>query len=65
MNGKILTFAVVGMAIAAQTAFADEGRQFLSISPDGLNELRLNVDKDGMVYSVLRRGKILVAPTEL
>lgn len=65
MNGKILTFAVVGMAIAAQTAFADEGRQFLSTSPDGLNELRLNVDKDGMVYSVLRRGKVVVEPTAI
>ena len=65
MNGKILTFAVVGMAIAAQTAFADEGRQFLLTSPDGLNELRLNVDKDGMVYSVLRRGKVVVEPTDI
>ncbi len=65
MNGKILTFAVVGMAIAAQTAFADEGRQFLLTSPDGLNELRLNVDKDGMVYSVLRRGKVVVEPTAI
>ena len=65
MNGKIMTFAVVGMAIAAQTAFADAGRQFQSTSPDGLNELRLNVDKDGMVYSVLRRGKVVVEPTAI
>ena len=65
MNGKILTFAFIGMAIAAQTAFAEERKLFLSTSPDGLNELRLNVGRDGMVYSVHRRGKVVVEPTDI
>jgi alpha-glucosidase len=38
---------------------------FLSVSPNGLNELRLKVNNDGMVYSVLRRGKVVVEPTDI
>ena len=36
---------------------------FCAVSPDGLNELRLDVGEKGMTYSVLRRGKAIVKPT--
>ncbi|MBE6396466.1 MAG: glycoside hydrolase family 97 protein [Lentisphaerae bacterium] len=51
------------LSVVFKPVFAAEGKLFLSTSPDGLNELRLNVAKDGMVYSVLRRGKVVVEPT--
>ncbi|MBO7684337.1 MAG: glycoside hydrolase family 97 catalytic domain-containing protein [Kiritimatiellae bacterium] len=36
----------------------------VAVSPDGLNELRLETTGRGMAYSVRRRGKTLVEPTE-
>ena len=36
---------------------------FSAVSPDGLNELKLEVGPKGMAYSVWRRGKALVEPT--
>ena len=36
---------------------------FNAVSPDGLNEVRLEVGEQGMKYSVWRRGKALVEPT--
>ncbi|MCR5750974.1 MAG: glycoside hydrolase family 97 catalytic domain-containing protein [Kiritimatiellae bacterium] len=41
------------------------GRRFSSVSPDGLNELRLEIGEKGMKYSVWRRGKAIVEPTGL
>ena len=38
---------------------------FNAVSPDGLNEVRLEVGEKGMKYSVWRRGKAIVEPTEL
>ena len=35
-----------------------------AVSPDGLNEIRLEVDGSGMSYSVWRRGKEVVVPTQ-
>ncbi len=44
-------------------AEAARGGIFTAVSPDGLNELRLEVGAKGMAYSVWRRGKAVVAPT--
>ena len=38
---------------------------FNAVSPDGLNEVRLEIGENGMKYSVWRRGKAIVEPTEL
>lgn len=38
------------------------GQTFKAVSPDGLNELRLETGARGMKYSVWRRGKALVEP---
>ena len=38
---------------------------FNAVSPDGLNEVRLEISEKGMKYSVWRRGKAIVEPTEL
>ena len=53
--------AVVTSSFAAASADAQE--LFRAVSPDGLNALTLEVGKDGMKYSVLRRGKVLVEST--
>ena len=42
-----------------------EAQEFRAVSPDGLNALTLEVGNDGMKYSVLRRGKVLVEPTKI
>lgn len=38
---------------------------FSAVSPDGRNELRLEVSSGEMAYSILRNGKTLVEPTEI
>lgn len=38
---------------------------FSAVSPDGRNELRLEVRRGEMAYSILRNGKTLVEPTEI
>ena len=38
---------------------------FSAVSPDGRNELRLEVGSGEMAYSILRNGKTLVEPTEI
>ena len=48
-------------SVAFATAAHD--KSFSAVSPDGLNELRLDVGEKGMAYSVLRRGKAIVKPT--
>ena len=45
---------------------ATDGETFKAMSPDGLNEIRLEVSpKGGMSYSVWRRGKALAKPTRI
>ena len=36
---------------------------FKAVSPDGLNEIRLESTPHGLVYSVLRRGNTIIEPT--
>ncbi len=52
---------------ASRYCLAAEARPpaFSAVSPDGRNELRLEVGDGGMSYSVFRRGKALVEPTEI
>ena len=52
---------------ASRYCLAAEARPpaFSAVSPDGRNELRLEVGDGGMSYSVFRRGKTLVEPTEI
>ena len=40
-----------------------EADVFNAVSPNGLNELRLDVGEKGMEYSVWRNGKAIVEPT--
>jgi hypothetical protein len=64
----LIAVTVTVLSVFAQGAhlyMAEDSKLFQSTSPDGLNELRLNVNKDGMVYSVLRRGKVVVEPTDI
>ena len=59
---KLLSLvAIVASSFAASSADVQE--LFRAVSPDGLNALTLEVGKDGMKYSVLRRGKMFVEPT--
>ena len=56
--------------IAALTAFAapfaaNAETEFRAVSPDGLNEVRLEADGNGMAYSVWRRGNALVEPVQI
>ena len=48
---------------SAASAAASHGKTFCALSPDGRNELRLNVGEKGMEYSVWRHGKAIVEPT--
>lgn len=57
-------FAAMVLA-ASFVARAGAGSEFKAVSPDALNEVRLEVRADGMSYSVWRRGKALVEPTEI
>ena len=50
--------------VLAATFVAQAETKFNAISPDGLNEVRLEVGENGMAYSVWRRSKALVEPTE-
>ena len=54
------------LCAAAMFSDASAAPQYhAAVSPDGLNEVRLEVGQDGMAYSVWRRGKALVEPTEI
>ena len=50
--------------VVAPVAFAD-AKVFCAVSPDGKNELRLEVDGNGMEYSVWRSGKSIVEPARI
>ena len=50
-------FALVSVFVARAEA------EFSAVSPDGLNEIRLETGAQGLSYSVWRRGKALVKPS--
>ena len=54
------TIMVLAAAFVAQAE-----TKFSAVSPDGLNEVRLEVGDKGMSYSVWRRGKVLVKPSSV
>ena len=61
-----LVLAVLCMTVLKPVASAEEIKTFSAVSPDGCNEVRLELSKSkGLQYSVLRRGRFLVEPTEL
>ena len=53
------------MMVLAAAFVAQAEVEFRAVSPDGLNEVRLEVAAKEMSYSVWRRGKSLIAPTEI
>ena len=58
--------AVLCMTVFTSAASAEEIKTFSAVSPDGQNEVRLELSESkGLQYSVLRRGRFLVEPTEL
>ena len=63
---KKICFRMLGLAAMMAGSFVvgrAEAQEFRAVSPNGLNALTLDVGKDGMKYSILRRGKELVEPT--
>ena len=59
-------FAVLCVAIFSPVASAKEIKTFNSVSPDGLNEVRLELSESkGLQYSILRRGKKVVGPAPI
>jgi len=52
-------------ACAAMAPLSMSASTFSAVSPDGRNELRLEVSSGEMAYSILRNGKTLVEPTEI
>ena len=54
------TIMVLAAAFVAQAE-----TKFSAVSPDRLNEVRLEVGDKGMMYSVWRRGKVLVKPSSV
>jgi len=56
--------ALFAVSIAAGMSAA-RAETFKAVSPDALNEIRLETGENGMKYSVWRRGKAIVEPTEL
>lgn len=66
MSRFVLPIALVAVAaFAAPNTYAADKEIFAAVSPDGLNELRLETGDNDMVYSVWRRGKVIVEPTEI
>ena len=59
---RMLSIAAI-MAGGLVVGRAEAQELFRAVSPDGLNALSLEVGNDGMKYSVIRRGKVLVEPT--
>lgn len=51
--------------VLAAAFVAQAETKFNAVSPDGLNEVRLEVGDKGMSYSVWRRGKVLVKPSSV
>ena len=59
-------FAVLCVAVFSPVASAKEIKTFRAVSPDGQNEVRLELSESkGLQYSVLRRGKIVIEPTDI
>ena len=60
---------VLIVCVACAAAVAGQGSAFLNsaaaVSPDGSNELRLDVGGKWVEYSVWRRGKAIVEPTPI
>ena len=56
-------FAVLCVVVLSPVAFANEVKTFSAVSPDGKNELRLEVSGNGMAYSIWRGGKAIVKST--
>ena len=61
---RILGFAAL-LAVCLVAVRADAQEVFRAVSPDGLNELRLDVGDSGMFYSISRRGKVFAEPAEI
>ena len=62
---KFWSLSIVLLAAFCTTAAMANPQTFSAVSPDGINELRLEIEGRGMAYSVLRRGKTLVRPTRI
>ncbi len=60
-----LVSSLLSLTSGAATPDPSGALKFSAASPDGLNEVRLEVDLTGMKYSVWRRGKALVKPTSI
>ena len=59
-------FCICGWILAVCVlAHCANAASFSSVSPDGRNELRLEVGEGGMAYSVWRGGKAIVEPTRI
>ena len=66
MKSRKYGYALLGILVSASAyCAAAQGRSYSAVSPDALNEVRLEVGEDGMKYSVWRRGKAVVEPTGL
>ena len=65
MNRGIFSFALalLCMTVVYSVASAKEIKTFSAVSPDGKNELRLEVSGNGMAYSIWRGGKAIVEST--
>ncbi len=61
---RILGFVVL-LAGCFIAVCADAQEVFRAVSPDGLNEVRLESGDSGMRYSLYRRGRTFVAPAKL
>ena len=60
-NVKVL--ATLAACMLAYSPIASFAYSATAVSPDGRNELRLEIGERGMEYSAWRRGKALVEPT--
>ena len=54
---------MIAGCLAAGSADAQE--VFRAVSPDGLNEIKLETGDSGMFYSISRRGKVFAEPVEI
>ena len=56
---------ILGIAVGVIVSVAVQASTFRVVSPDGRNELKLDVGDGGMAYSISRKGKDLVTPTRI
>ena len=59
------TFLSLAVCLVSACACRAEPAHVRAASPDGLNEIRLDVGDGGMAYSVWRSGKAVVEPTRI